>query len=780
MAAAEPPEQEPATPNLWAELLRKMLPEGAPLPDDDQLDYSISVNYAGPPPFYNPPPLNSTFPKPKFTTFPKYPPSLSPRNPASSKSASSSDTTTTSDNYIKLLSAASSIASDDGGAASDPGNSPRSDQVTTETKHVKRGIKSRRCRRCSRCRNRGKGILWGKEGCVVCGAEYCKKCLLKAMGSMPEGRKCITCIGNPIDEANRAKLGKPSRLLKRICSQLGVKQIMEMERECRANQVMPRQIIVNGRELREDELDELLGCKLPPKGLKPGRFWYDEDSGLWGKEGEKPERIISSKLDVGGKLQTGASGGNTRVYMNGREITKLELRVLKLAKVQCPSGTHFWLYEDGSYEEEGQNNIKGNIWEKVSVRFISSLFSLPVPPPSQIANPKKKDRVSVIPRLFSPDYSEQNRVRKLLLLGLDGSGKSTIYKQAKLIYANKFSSEEMQKIKHVIQSNMYRYLGTLLEWREHIEEESFDRSVRGEMEFNNQKISDFSDWLLNLMANGEIDIYFPAAAREYSPLVHGIWKDPSIQETYKRVKQLQLIPDVAEYFLNRVIEISRNEYEPLEEDILLAEGTTPSNGIACTEFSFEYHSAVSQIYDENPKIQQTKYQLIQLSSKGQNRTFKWLEMFENTSAVIFCISLIDYDQHDKMIESRDFFKAIATHSCFVGSPFLLLLTKYDLFEDKIEKVPLTVCDWFRDFKPLKTRNHSSKSPLAQQAFYYIGMKFKKMYTSLTGKKLYVNQIQARDRKSVDEAFRYIREIIDWEEQQREDEGIYYTLSDDDM
>ncbi|XP_002964129.2 extra-large guanine nucleotide-binding protein 3 isoform X1 [Selaginella moellendorffii] len=653
----------------------------------------------------------------------------------------------------------------------DGSSRPGSPSGVTAVEPVVVVTKKRECHRCLK-----KHMLQEKETCLVCTARYCRNCVLIAMGSMPEGRKCLRCIGLPIHESRRPYLGKPSRLLKSILSPLEIQQIMRTEKDCLANQLRPEQLIVNGRALAAPEMSELLSCSNPPPKLKPGKYWYDKTSGLWGKEGEKPSKIVTAELKVGGNLKPDASLGTTEVYINCRQITKSELKMLKLAGVQCPPSTYLFLSPDGSYMEEGQNNYKGNIWEKASIRVMYSLFSLPTPRGSVRANKPSARELSA---RYPPAILEHKNVSKLLLLGHEGSGRSTIFKQAKFLYRGGFEQKELERYKEMIQTYIYKYLVILLEGRERFEDEEGDALLKikcdppatGETSKNmysmDTRLKNLADWFLDITADGSLERYFPAATREYAASVEELWRDPAIQATFKRKEELHKLPDVAGEFLERVVELSSNEYEPVDHDILYAEGLTQGSGLAEIEFGLPDREQTSGAMHDTVDYSPTgRYQLIRVGGIGLKEGKKWLGMFEDVRAVVFTVALSEFDQlwidsdgvaRNKLLISKELFQDIVARPCFKGTPFILFLNKYDKFEEKIMKgVPLTTCDWFSDFSPVGVP-HSTQ---AQQAYTYVVHKFKKL---VGDRKLYTFQLNALERNLVASAFQYVKHILKHEE-----------------
>ena len=186
-----------------------------------------------------------------------------------------------------------------------------------------------------------------------------------------------------------------------------------------------------------------------------------------------------------------------------------------------------------------------------------------------------------------------------------------------------------------------------------------------------------------------------------------------------------------------------------------------------------------------------RYQLIRVHSTSLGEHCKWLDMFEDTDIVLFCVSLTDYDEYsvdcngvstNKMLASKQLFESIVNHPTFENKKFLLILNKFDLLEERIEQVPLTRCEWFRDFKPIVSQNrHNSTNPsLAHRAFHYIGKKFKALFHDLTVRKLFVSLVTGLETDAVDEALRYAREIIMWEEKENNEPYLNNELSSTDI
>lgn len=80
-------------------------------------------------------------------------------------------------------------------------------------------------------------------------------------------------------------------------------------------------IVINGRELTGDQAMALRSTY----GFAPfpGRYWYDATSGAWGFEGREAGGFILPGHGLG-PLSPDASGGNTGVFINGRQLNMIE------------------------------------------------------------------------------------------------------------------------------------------------------------------------------------------------------------------------------------------------------------------------------------------------------------------------------------------------------------------------------------------------------------------------------------------------------------------------
>ncbi|KAL0430321.1 UNVERIFIED_CONTAM: Extra-large guanine nucleotide-binding protein 1 [Sesamum radiatum] len=561
---------------------------------------------------------------------------------------------------------------------------------------------------------------------------------------------------------------------------LEVANVLNAEKSHQVKQLAPEDIFVNGKALTSRELVLLQSCQYLPKKLTRGNYWYDRNSGFWGKQGRKPSQIISTRLDIGGPLEQHASNGNTLVFVNGREITRAELRMLQFAGVKCYPDTRWWMYEDGIYEEEGTNDIRGSIWRKVGVKLLCSMLSLPFPPKSSYTPGE----------LSVPDHFEQRAIQKILLIGCRGSGTSTIFKQAIYLYTDQTSlRDEFEHIKLLIQSNLYRYMSILLEGREHFEEESLNESrgnrsadkqcFAGDADASDEKciysfsprMKTLSDWLLSVKASSSLDVFSAFFIKSSAPLLKELWSDPATQQTFSRRSELKELSTAANYFLNRAVDILKPDYDP-SKDILYAEGFPSSPSYLDFSFPPPYDN---EYYSGDQLDFTRRCQLIRSTSNRVEDNDELLEKFEDVQMVVFCISLSDYDEFvidengvsvNKMMHDRKCFESMVTNPLFDQTPFLLLLTKYDLFEQKIEHVPLVKCDWFNDFLPGRSAYSDHRlGDMAGKGFYYISVKFKDLYNALTGgKKLYVAKVACLEHESTDAALRYAREILEWEEE----------------
>ena len=329
-------------------------------------------------------------------------------------------------------------------------------------------------------------------------------------------------------------------------------------------------------------------------------------------------------------------------------------------------------------------------------------------------------RSKMIDKNLKQDGVKASREVKLLLLGAGESGKSTIVKQMKIIHENGFSPEECIQFKPVVFTNIVQSIQAIVKAMEPLKIE-FGDPVREE---DQRKLP-------SLAGSAEDGVL----SEELVAVVKRLWADDGVQACFARAREYQL-NDSAGYYLSEIDRISAADYTPTEQDILRTRVKT--TGIV--ETNFEYKNLQFKMFDVGGQRSERK---------------KWIHCFEDVTAIIFCVALSAYDlvlaedeETNRMVESMKLFDSICNSKWFLKTSIMLFLNKKDLFADKINTSPLTIC--FPEYTGANTE---------QEAGEFIRMQFMNLKSQKADKEIYTHFTCATDTGNIQVVFDMATDII---------------------
>ncbi|KAJ3180956.1 guanine nucleotide-binding protein subunit alpha [Geranomyces variabilis] len=249
---------------------------------------------------------------------------------------------------------------------------------------------------------------------------------------------------------------------------------------------------------------------------------------------------------------------------------------------------------------------------------------------------------------------------KMLLLGPGESGKSTIFKQMKLIHSSGFDENDRRNFRIVIIRNVIQSMLAIIA--------AMDRYQIPLSDPTNERHRD------TLKATN-VEQAPESLSAEVTAAVKALWKDAGVRACYARRSEYDL-QDSCSYFFDDVGRIAAPNYTPTDQDILRARVRT--TGITSSTFA----------------VGDLTYHMYDVGGQRSERR-KWLHCFENVTAVVFMVALSEYDQVlaedstvNRMQEAIKLFDSICNSRWFVRTSIILFLNKIDLFEQKLTKVPL--------------------------------------------------------------------------------------------
>jgi len=330
---------------------------------------------------------------------------------------------------------------------------------------------------------------------------------------------------------------------------------------------------------------------------------------------------------------------------------------------------------------------------------------------------------------------KQEDVIKMLLLGAGESGKSTLFKQMKILYGKPFEVEELKELVPVINGNIMANILRLLENAESKEVEFEDKEA-------------LASFLENYSDDTIIDSNVANDLRK-------IWNDKGCKELWEMRAQFQVLECLSYYLAEENLSrIEKIDFSPNEMDLLQARVRT--SGIV--EERYEIDGVLFSVFDVGGQ---------------RNERKKWIHCFENVTATIFVAAISEYDQvlyednrTSRISEALSLFDEISNSQWFLRTSIILFLNKDDLFRKKLLTSPVKLDGKrFMDFKgPYVTPGTATAkegTPEYEACYEAAKNYFTKMFLARNRQKkeIYVHVTCATDTKMTANVLNATKDII---------------------
>ncbi|KAL2107104.1 hypothetical protein VUR80DRAFT_5702 [Thermomyces stellatus] len=264
-------------------------------------------------------------------------------------------------------------------------------------------------------------------------------------------------------------------------------------------------------------------------------------------------------------------------------------------------------------------------------------------------------------RMIRQDEKRMAKEVKLLLLGAGESGKSTVLKQMKLIYAHGFSKSEKLEWKPVVFNNVVQSFQAIFEAMN-------DMDIGFENPENEKNMA-------HIMVDQEVSANDPLP-KDFLEPIKALWRDGGVKRAIEKGNEYALHDNLA-YFCDDIDRLWSDGYVPTDQDLLRSRLRT--TGITETVFD----------------LGQLTYRMFDVGGQRSERK-KWIHCFENVNCLLFLVAISGYDQclvEDKdgnqMNEALMLWESIANSHWFAKSALILFLNKVDIFKEKLAKSPIT-------------------------------------------------------------------------------------------